>query len=240
MDGDEGAGAPHRRRALSLFLSGAPKTGKSLLLTKVIPALLREDEMFGVGRAAEARVDTTTRFDRRNGAAGFLCSLLDTLIELAADHGILELAHIQKGSRAYSTVSADLEDFMVGTPEPPSPAASCGRERAHVRAAWRAAWRLRPEHEHAPACTEAAPGGASPARGSAVFQVARSRVASRAQRSRARAAAAGQAQGWRTKEMPPPVSLSVQSCLRSPRRTRCGPQPEPYKTAAGYPTREAR
>mgnify|MGYP003348011884 CR=1 FL=1 len=31
--------------ALSLFLSGAPKTGKSLLLTKVIPALLREDEL---------------------------------------------------------------------------------------------------------------------------------------------------------------------------------------------------
>jgi len=104
--------------ALSLFLSGAPKTGKSLLLTKVIPALLREDEMFGVGRAAEARVwhVDTTRFDRRNGAAGFLCSLLDRLIILAAKEGISEVAHIQKGPRAYSTVSAELEDFVDRLP----------------------------------------------------------------------------------------------------------------------------
>jgi hypothetical protein len=100
--------------ALSLFLSGAPKTGKSLLLTKVIPALLRDDEVFGVGQSAEARVwhMDTTRFDRRNGAAGFLCSLQDTLIELAADHGISEVAHYVKGPRAYSTVSAELEGFI--------------------------------------------------------------------------------------------------------------------------------
>jgi hypothetical protein len=104
--------------ALSLFLSGAPKTGKSLLLTKVIPALLREDEMFGVGRAAEARVwqVDTTSFNRRNGAAGFLCSLLDSLIELAADHGILEVAHYVKGPRAYSTVDAELRGFIRRLP----------------------------------------------------------------------------------------------------------------------------
>jgi hypothetical protein len=104
--------------ALSLFLSGAPKTGKSLLLTKVIPALLREDEMFGVGQAAEAlvwQVDTTL-FDRRNGAAGFLCSLLDQLILLAARHGIQEVAHFQMGLRAYSTVTAELQDFVLRLP----------------------------------------------------------------------------------------------------------------------------
>jgi hypothetical protein len=104
--------------ALSLFLSGAPKTGKSLLLTKVIPALLREDEMFGVGRAAEARVwhVDTTSFNRRNGAAGFLCSLLDNLIVLAAKEGVAEVAHFQKGPRAYSTVDADLGDFIDRLP----------------------------------------------------------------------------------------------------------------------------
>ena len=104
--------------ALSLFLSGAPKTGKSLLLTKVIPALLREDEMFGVGRAAEARVwhVNTTSFDRCNGAAGFLCCLLDSLIVLAASGRISEVAHMQMGPRAYSTVSAELEDFVERLP----------------------------------------------------------------------------------------------------------------------------
>ena len=104
--------------ALSLFLSGAPKTGKSLLLTKVIPALLREDEMFGVGRAAEARVwhVDTTLFDRRNGAAGFLCSLLDELILLAARQGIQEVAHFQTGPRAYCTVTAELRDFVLRLP----------------------------------------------------------------------------------------------------------------------------
>ena len=104
--------------ALSLFLSGAPKTGKSLLLTKVIPALLREDELFGVGKAAEARVwhVDTTSFNRRNGAAGFLCSLLDSLIELAADHGISQVAQYVKGLRAYSTVDAELRSFIRRLP----------------------------------------------------------------------------------------------------------------------------
>jgi hypothetical protein len=104
--------------ALSLFLSGAPKTGKSLLLTKVIPALLREDEMFGVGRAAEARVwhVDTTLFDRRNGAAGFLCSLLDELVLQAARHSIQEVAHFRTGLRAYSAVSAELRDFVLRLP----------------------------------------------------------------------------------------------------------------------------
>ena len=104
--------------ALSLFLSGAPKTGKSLLLTKVIPALLRKDEMFGVGRAAEARVwqVDTTLFDRRNGAAGFLCSLLDELVLQAARHGIQEVAHFRTGLRAYSAVSAELRDFVLRLP----------------------------------------------------------------------------------------------------------------------------
>jgi hypothetical protein len=104
--------------ALSLFISGAPKTGKSLLLTKVIPALLREDEMFGIGRGAEARlwrVDTTN-FDRRNGAAGFLSSLLDALIFQASRHGLAEVAHFKVGPLPYSTVSAALEDFVVRLP----------------------------------------------------------------------------------------------------------------------------
>ena len=104
--------------ALSLFISGAPKTGKSLLLSKVIPAMLREDEMFGVGKAAEARVwhVDTTSFNRRNGAAGFLCSLLDSLIELAADHGISQVAQYVKGLRAYSTVDAELRSFIRRLP----------------------------------------------------------------------------------------------------------------------------
>ena len=49
--------------------------------------------MFGVGRAAEARmwhVDATD-FERRSGAAGFLCSLMDALITLAAREGTLSL-----------------------------------------------------------------------------------------------------------------------------------------------------
>ena len=104
--------------ALSLFISGAPKTGKSLLLTKVIPALLHDDEMFGVGREAEARVwhVDTTLFDRRNGAAGFLCSLLDELVLLAARQGIQEVAHFQTGLRAYCTVTAELRDFVLRLP----------------------------------------------------------------------------------------------------------------------------
>jgi hypothetical protein len=104
--------------ALSLFLSGAPKTGKSLLLTKVIPALLREDDLFGVGQAAEARVwhVDTTRFDRRNGAAGFLSSLLDKLIFLASREAIQEVAHFQPGFLPYCTVSAALEDFIDRLP----------------------------------------------------------------------------------------------------------------------------
>ena len=104
--------------ALSLFLSGAPKTGKSLLLSKVIPALLREDVLFGVGQAAEARVwqVDTTRFDRRNGAAGFLSSLLDKLIFLASREAIKEVAHFKPGPLPYSTVSAALEDFVFRLP----------------------------------------------------------------------------------------------------------------------------
>ena len=104
--------------ALSLFLSGAPKTGKSLLLFKVIPALLREDVLFGVGQAAEARVwqVDTTRFDRRNGAAGFLSSLLDKLIFLASREAIKEVAHFKPGPLPYSTVSAALEDFVFRLP----------------------------------------------------------------------------------------------------------------------------
>ena len=104
--------------ALCLNISGAPKTGKTLILRKFFPALLREDEMFGVGRAAEARVwhVDTTDFDRRNGATGFLCSLLDALISLAAKDNIPEVAHFQMGSRAYSTVIADLKSFISQLP----------------------------------------------------------------------------------------------------------------------------
>jgi hypothetical protein len=104
--------------ALSLFISGAPKTGKSLLLTKVIPALLREDEMFGVGREAEARVwhVDTTQFNRRNGAAGFLCSLLDRLLDLAARDGIAQVACYAKGQKSYSHVSSELLGFVERLP----------------------------------------------------------------------------------------------------------------------------
>jgi len=50
------------------------QTGKSLLLNKVLPALIAADELFGVGRATEARVFrlSTDEFDRANGEKGFL------------------------------------------------------------------------------------------------------------------------------------------------------------------------
>jgi hypothetical protein len=104
--------------ALCLNISGAPKTGKTLIIRKVIPALLRDDEMFGVGRAAEARVWhlDTTDFDRRNGCTGFLCSLLDALISLAAKDGIQEVSHFKMGARAYSTVTAELKSFISQLP----------------------------------------------------------------------------------------------------------------------------
>ena len=104
--------------ALSLFLSGAPKTGKSLLLTKVIPALLREDELFGIGGDAEVRVwhVDTTGFDKQRGAAGFLCSLLDRLLDLAAQDGMTEAALYAKGLKSYSHVASDLEGFIRRLP----------------------------------------------------------------------------------------------------------------------------
>ena len=74
------------------------QTGKTLALTKVIPALIAEDELFGVGREAEARIFllSTDKFDRKNGETGFLGSLLDTLLNQAAALGIAEVQPVRR------------------------------------------------------------------------------------------------------------------------------------------------
>ena len=74
------------------------QTGKSLLLNEVLPALIAADELFGVGRAAEARVFrlSTDKFDRANGEKGFLSSLLDELTAQANAMGISEVERVRR------------------------------------------------------------------------------------------------------------------------------------------------
>jgi len=82
----------HHVRSANFFL----QTGKSLLLNKVLPALIVADELFGVGRAAEARMFrlSTDKFDRKNGETGFLSSLLDELTQQADRMGISEVQRV--------------------------------------------------------------------------------------------------------------------------------------------------
>ncbi len=74
------------------------QTGKTLLLTQVLPALIANDELFGVGREAEARVFrlSTGGFDRVNGSSGFLCSLLNELLRQADALGIVEVLRVRQ------------------------------------------------------------------------------------------------------------------------------------------------
>lgn len=67
------------------------------MLTKVLPALIAEDELFGVGREAEARIFrlSTDGFDRKNGETGFLLSLLNELLRQAAALGITAVQSVR-------------------------------------------------------------------------------------------------------------------------------------------------
>ena len=80
------------------------------MLTKILPALIAEDELFGVGREAEARIFrlSTDGFDRKNGETGFLLSLLDELLRQADLLGYSELQRV----RQYGNVVACLKAFV--------------------------------------------------------------------------------------------------------------------------------
>ena len=67
------------------------------MLTKVLPALIAEDELFGVGREAGARIFrlSTDGFDRKNGETGFLLSLLNELLRQAAALGITAVQSVR-------------------------------------------------------------------------------------------------------------------------------------------------
>jgi hypothetical protein len=75
-----------------------------------VPALIAEDELFGVGRKAEATVFrlSTDKFDRQNGETGFLCSLLDELLRQADGLGITEVRRV----RTDFNVVARLDSFV--------------------------------------------------------------------------------------------------------------------------------
>jgi hypothetical protein len=95
-------GTPKARPLFSLHHARAAhsvlQTGKSLLLNKVLPALIAADELFGVGSPAEARVFrlSTDKFDRKNGETGFLSSLLDELTVQADAMGIVEVRRVRE------------------------------------------------------------------------------------------------------------------------------------------------
>lgn len=80
------------------------------MLTKVLPALIAEDELFGVGHEAEARIFrlSTDGFDRKNGETGFLLSLLDELLRQADSLGFSEMQRV----RQYGNVVACLKAFV--------------------------------------------------------------------------------------------------------------------------------
>lgn len=80
------------------------------MLTKVLPALIAEDEFFGVGREAEACIFrlSTDGFDRKNGENGFLLSLLDELLRQADSLGFSEMQRV----RQYGNVVACLKAFV--------------------------------------------------------------------------------------------------------------------------------
>ena len=90
------------------------QTGKSLLLARVLPALIAEDELFGVGCKAEARLFllSTDKFDREHGANGFLCSLLDELLRQSDAHVVAEVQRV----RQFANVVTCLESFVDSLP----------------------------------------------------------------------------------------------------------------------------
>ena len=93
--------APVITTAVRGYLTNVAQTGKTLVLTKVLPALIAEDELFGVGRQAEARIFlfSTDGFDRKNGETGFLKSLLTELLLQADSIGAIGAANMQRVRR---------------------------------------------------------------------------------------------------------------------------------------------
>jgi hypothetical protein len=83
-------------------------------LTKVLPARIANDELFGVGGEAEARVFrlSTDKFDRVSGSTGFLCSLLDELLRQADALGIAEVQRVRRDYRQYGNVVSCLDAFV--------------------------------------------------------------------------------------------------------------------------------
>ena len=90
------------------------QTGKSFLLARVLPALIAEDELFGVGCKAEARLFllSTDEFDRENGVTGFLRSLLD---ELLRQSDALVVAKVQRVQQ-FADVVTCLDAFVDSLP----------------------------------------------------------------------------------------------------------------------------
>ncbi len=76
--------------------------------------MLAADELFGVGREAEARIFqlSTDGFDRKNGETGFLCSLLDELLQQADALGIAEVQRVRRDYRQCGNVVASLKAFV--------------------------------------------------------------------------------------------------------------------------------
>jgi hypothetical protein len=75
--------------------------------------LLASDELFGVGREAEARIFqlSTDGFDRKNGETGFLLSLLDELLRQAAAMGITEVRPVRQDLGVLGVVAC-LKSFV--------------------------------------------------------------------------------------------------------------------------------
>lgn len=100
----------------SLFVS---QVGKSTCLTRFIPGLLRSDPDFGVGRDAEARflrVGGANRFDRTCGVAGFLRSLLRTLLRETSRLGIRTSARLPPPDCQFSEPLEEIDVLLSELP----------------------------------------------------------------------------------------------------------------------------
>jgi hypothetical protein len=78
------------------------QTGKSYITTMVLPSLVRDDPLFGAGRAAEARVLllNADAYDVRHGVSGVLRSLQDDLVFEALRRGVHEASAFRRDARA--------------------------------------------------------------------------------------------------------------------------------------------